>query len=353
MNQIKLILGVTLITISLGFPGVLAENSNLPGGNISASHSIEVLAPYLPGSETRLLPSNYDVWSCDWSPNGKALVFTGKIQGEDSLKMRVWYWELNPASEPALLTNTDQMADFAPRWSPDATKIGMMRRSFKSNNITSAIWLKDIPGGAGKQITVGPEDRDPSWAPDGANIVFSRGQGPYKADLISVNVTDGVTKVLLAKDGELLMNPWWGKDGKIYFTKFRPAPKTVTVSGKDYQVMDFGKGSIWAFNPDDNSELPIVVDECDNRTPVLSPDGTKLAFVSDRSLLKDLNSSGNNSKLDRGGLYIKDLKNDLLYFVTSKVGLNGASLSWSPDGKKIAFFTFRSIRPSIWVINLP
>ncbi len=336
------------IVIILGFAGTFAESSSLTGGNSAASQQALVFAPNLAGTETRLLPAGYDIWACDWSPGGKALVFAGKIQGEDSLKMRIWYQGLDPVSDLVPLTNTDQLVDFSPRWSPDGTKIAMTRRSFKSNLITSSIWWKEMPGGAGKQLTIGPEDRDPAWSPDGTRIIFSRSQGPYKSSLMVFDLTDATTKVLLSNEGELLNNPWWGKDGRIYFTKFSPGPKTVQVSGQTYSVMDFGKGSIWALNPADNSVTPVVVDDYDNRAPVLSPDGSKLAFVSDRNLLKD----GTN-KLDRGGLYIKDLKNNQIYFITGKVGLSGASLTWSPDGKKVAFFTFRSIRPSVWVITLP
>jgi Tol biopolymer transport system component len=82
--------------------------------------------------------------------------------------------------------------------------------------------------------------------------------------------------------------------------------------------------------------------------PVLSPDGQKLAFVSNRIPTKE-----GNGKFDRGSLFIKKMNNGDIYYITNKVGLNGGSLSWSPDGKKLAFFSFRSIRPSIWVINLP
>ena len=341
---------IFVLIIFLMTCGWVAAN---PGDSSPAGVEPVPLAPFLPGSETRLLPANYDIWSCDWAPGGKSLVFAGKMQGEDAVKMRIWYWPTDPAADPTQLTNTDQLIDFTPRWSPDGTCVVMTRRSFGkaaagSNSLTSAIWLKDISNGSGRQLTQGPEDRDPFWSPDGKRIVFSRGHGPYQAQLGLLNPADGSVKLLYGGDGELISSPYWGRDGKIYFTKQSPAAKTVTVSGQNYQVMDFGRGSIWAINPEDGKTTAVIEDEYDNRIPALSPDGTRLAFVSDRPTLKE-----GNGKFDRGSLIIKDLKPGRIYLVTTKVGLNGGSLSFSPDGKKLAFFTFRSIRPSVWVVNLP
>jgi Tol biopolymer transport system component len=265
--------------------------------------------------------------------------------------MRIWYWSLDPANDPVPLTNTDQFIDFSPRWSSDGTKIVMSRRSFgKSNNVnmSAAIWLKELPGGAGKQLSLGSEDRDPFWSPDGTQMVFSRGHGPYRGELFIINIASGDTKSLTGQEGELLTSPWWGKDGNIYYTKLSPAPKSVTVSGQNYQVMDFGRGSIWSINPTSNSINPVISDDYDNRLPALSPDGQKLAFVSNRIPTKE-----GNGKFDRGSLFIKKMNTGEMYYLTNKVGLIGGSLSWSPDGKKLAFFTFRSIRPAIWVINIP
>ncbi|HBE77322.1 MAG TPA: hypothetical protein DDW65_06010 [Firmicutes bacterium] len=345
----RLILGF-LVFCLIASAAVFADSSEQ--NNSQLLTQIPPLTPNLSGSEQQLLPKNFDVWSCDWAPDSKALIFSGKMQGEDSSKMRIWYWSLDPVSEPAPLTNTDQFIDFSPRWSPSGTKIVMSRRSFQlkftNSNTNSTIWLKELPGGAGKQLSSGTEDRDPFWSPDGTQLVFSRGQGPYRGQLYIVRITDGVTRLLAGQEGELLMSPWWGRDGNIYYTKLTPVPKTVVVSGQNYQVMDFGKGSIWSINPVTNMSSPVIKDEFDNRLPSLSPDGQKLAFVSNRIATKD-----GNGKFDRGSLFIKKISTGEIYFVTSKVGLNGGSLSWSPDGKKLAFFTFRSIRPAIWVINMP
>lgn len=310
--------------------------------------AVPFYAPNLAGTETRLLPESYDVWAGDWAPDGKSLVFAGKQQGKDATKMKIWFWGLDPAKNPVQLTDTDELMDYSPRWSPDGTKIAVTRRNFgKLNSTNSAIWVKEISGGAGRQLTQGPEDRDPFWSPDGTELAFSRGQGPYHSQLLTVNFDDGKTKTVAGETGELIYSPWWGRDGKIYYTKLCPAPRKVTVSREVYQVMDFGKGGIWSYNPINESNEPVVVDEYDNRGPALSPDGTKLAFISNRVPVKE-----GNGKFDRGSLYIKNLVSGEISFVTNKVGLVGGSLSWSPDGKKIAFFTFRSIRPAVWVISL-
>lgn len=310
--------------------------------------SVQAYAKDLAGSETRLLPESYDVWACDWAPDGKSLVFAGKEQGKDATKMKIWFWGLDPAKKPVQLTNTEELMDYSPRWSPDGAKIAITRRNFaKLNSTNSAIWIKEISDGAGRQLTQGPEDRDPFWSPDGTQVVFSRGQGPFQSQLLIVNVEDGTTKVVAGKAGELISSPWWGRDGKIYYTKLCPSAKNVTVSGEVYQVMDFGNGEIWSYDPNTKAHEPVIVDEYDNRSPALSPDGTKLAFISNRVPVKE-----GNGRYDRGSLYIKNLSSGEILFVTNKVGLVGGSLSWTPDGKKIGFFTFRSIRPAVWVISL-
>jgi len=123
---------------------------------------VPAYAPNLVGTETRLLPDTYDVWAGDWAPDGKSLAFAGKQQGKDATQMKIWLWNLAPEEKPIQLTGTEELMDYSPRWSPDGTKIAITRRNFgKLNSTNSTIWVKEISGGAGRQLTQGPEDREP------------------------------------------------------------------------------------------------------------------------------------------------------------------------------------------------
>jgi Tol biopolymer transport system component len=346
MKKWRLLLGASILMLFSSGVGAVQPDA-LASGRLPTPTVNTVPATQLAGTEMRLLPANYDVWSCEWAPNGKTIVFAGKMQGELSTKMRIWLWPIDPAADPAPFTNTESLTDFSPRWSPDGKQLVILRVTYGRTSAISGLWLKDTLSGNGKQLTSSSKDRDPFWAPDGTKIVFVRGNGPYQSQLMIADVADGTLTVLRSQPQEVLYSPWWGVNGKIYFAKLNPYQKDVTVTNQTYQVVDFGKGSIWSLDPRTQDLEAIVADEYDNRLPALSPDGTKLAYVSDRCVGKD-----GNGKFDRGSLYIKDLVTGETRFITNKVGLNGGSLTWSPDGKKLAFFTFRSIRPAIWVINL-
>jgi TolB protein len=126
--------------------------------------------------------------------------------------------------------------------------------------------------------------------------------------------------------------------------------KIVFISDRNYKGL-----SVWTMNPDGSSPMRLTDDKSRGEklpnfspvydaSPVWSPDGSKIAFISNRNYLFSLyvmNADGSNSRL-----------------VTDKV-MEAAAPAWSPDGGKIAFTAgisggFGMTRPSvdIYLVNI-
>jgi len=117
------------------------------------------------------------------------------------------------------------------------------------------------------------------------------------------------------------IEPAWSPDGsKLAFSSNRS-----------------GNYDIWAMNSDGSGPHNITNDPAYDDKPVWSPDGTSIAFVSDRSGNKDIwvvNSDGSGTPLQLTNLTIAD-----------------TDPTWSPDGTKIAFASNRSGNFDIWAMN--
>ncbi len=89
---------------------------------------------------------------------------------------------------------------------------------------------------------------------------------------------------------------------------------------------------IYSMRPDGTDRTRLTDNSADDYTPDISPDGTKVAFVSVRS--------GTNKVyvMNADGTDVKDLSGPFT---------GDSSPAWSPDGRKIAF----SYRGDIWVMN--
>ena len=170
--------------------------------------------------------------------------------------------------------------------------------------------------------------------------------------------------------------------------------KIVFSSDRDYQGL-----SIWSMNPDGSSptrltddksrteKLPKVSPVYDG-SPVWSPDGTKIALISNRNYLFSLyvmNADGSNAQLvaeliemgepawspngdkiafaagrrntfeqnkPTSDIYVVNVDGTGLTQLTRDSGFNG-SPNWSPDAKQIAFTSNRDSdgKPKIWVMN--
>ena len=221
----------------------------------------------------------------------------------------------------------------------------------------SEIYVMDVDGNNRIRLTNHPEeDSSPSWAPDGARIAFvsNRNGGNYQ---IYVMDTNGKNMRRLT-DGAYDWSPAWSPDGqwiafhskrdeeraKIYVvapdgTNLRrlagdiPSSDIEAAWSPDSQQLAFVSwrenwtGEIYVMNADGTNQRRLTHDGVTDRGPAWSPDGRKIAFwsVLDEDLIVAvMNADGTNRK---------NLTEETLD------GVQEMSLvpAWSPDGKMIAY----------------
>jgi WD40 repeat protein len=164
---------------------------------------------------------------------------------------------------------------------------------------------------------------EPSWSPDGTQIVFAAGH-PSELHLWIMDFFTGAATPLTQVSAVSDNNPAWSPDGtKIAFTR---------CGGSPFQC------DVWVVNADGTSPLNLTqTPDSDDRQPAWSPDGTKIAFSANRD----------------GNLEIYTMSSD----GSSPLRLTNTpdqdtSPDWSPDGTLIAFARFDAQQAStIWTMN--
>lgn len=112
-----------------------------------------------------------------------------------------------------------------------------------------------------------------------------------------------------------------GENGLIAFTTAR-----FSDSGRDICVMD----------PDGGHRVAVVEDPADERDVAWSPDGTRLAFASDRAGTYDI--------------YVLDVATNELHRLTTGPARD-LTPEWSPDGTEIAYISGGGERQGLYVMN--
>ena len=155
---------------------------------------------------------------------------------------------------------------------------------------------------------------------DGRVVAFVRGHAPNRDGWVAnpTSLPRGAERAIWAAQTSG-GTPWrLGPGGSPVLS---PDGATV-VFARDGQIYRYRVTRSPAETPVDRAEAPYIQAWGRNSDPTWSPDGSKLAFVSNRG--------------DHSFIAVYDLRRDSLSYLSPSVDFD-TSPTWSPDGKRIAF----------------
>ena len=243
-----------------------------------------------------------------------------------------------------------------PAWSPDGKRIAV--------SYLDRIWTMTADGKQARAITQDPSpktqdpiEREPAWSPDGNRIAFAadRGNG---FDIFVVSLKNGgaasapVAATTMPGDERW---PSWTADGRLVFAHRDPGSPWDLFLSSPIAGSEGWQAAIALTETKDSETYPRV-----------SPDGAKVAFVSERDSEDDVDlwwmsvpSAAISKPIPLGARPPKPVSSSV-----PAVGENGKPLratrmtrvrgdeaypSWAPDNTRVAFYAVREGIGSVWV----
>ncbi|MBV8514523.1 MAG: CehA/McbA family metallohydrolase [Acidobacteria bacterium] len=267
--------------------------------------------------------------SVTWSPDSRQVIYS----------MGGSLWRQNVDSNTAQQITDGSGYDYQPDWSPDGKSVAYV--SYQHDAME--LWMLDLATGNARQITKDAAvDIEPRWSSDGAKIVFvstayhgrfhifvmdAREQSARENQASIVRLTEE-TKSNLPRyyyaDYDTEIHPTWSRDGK----------EILFVSNRGHI---YGTGGFWRMRAEPGAEAhQIHYEETTWKSrPDFSPDGTKILYSSylgrQWHQLWVMPANGGDA------------------FSISYGDWDETYARWSPDGKRIAFISNRAGNTELWI----
>lgn len=204
--------------------------------------------------------------------------------------------------------------------SPDNKQIAISHNTVEDGQ--SRIYSMPIKGGIPTLLTPIAPSYLHGWSPDGKTLCYcAERNGEY--DIYTIPVDGGVetqlTNVLGLNDG-----PEYSPCGKhIWFNSVRT-----------------GLMQVWRMNVDGSEQIQITFDDYNNWFPHVSPDGTKVVYISyNKDEVAPSDHPANKNVEIRMMNYDGTDCRTLVKLFGGQGSLNVNS--WAPDGKQLAFVSYR------------
>lgn len=266
------------------------------------------------------------------------------------------------SAEPVRLTNTAQNEQVA-SWNKDG-KIGFVR--WKDEKTAESFFMNADGSEQAKQTAI-PDLRLGVWSPDGKMVVFWKQNDAGAAAYLARADGSGETKLSFSPE-----NIAWSPDSK------RIAYQSSANSSTNLRSYE-----LFVYSVESKKNFQLTQNGSFDGDPGWSPDGRKLAFVSDRDgnyeiyLMDDkgadirrlTNNPGHdsfpkfspdgtqilfNSNIDREttDIYLMNADGSNITRLTDWKSNELTRSGWSPDGTRIAFNSDRDGNDEIYVMNV-
>lgn len=262
--------------------------------------------------------------------------------------------------EPRVVTVEDlfRIADVgSPAVSPggDEVAYAVTTHDLKGNSSSTRIWIAALDGSASRPMTLaGSDASDPRWSPDGSRLAFlaARGEGA-RTQVWALErsggearplteIEQGVSSFAWSPDGTRLVLVI--KDRKPEPAAGEPQPPWVIDRlqfKQDYVgYLDRRRDHLYVLDLASGQLRQLTGGDFDDSAPAWSPDGSRIAFVSNRTADPDRNYDSD--------IWLVQAAADAPDGPPVKVSTSTAaddSPTWSPDGTRLAWLT--STRPEI------
>ena len=252
----------------------------------------------------------------DWSPDGKYIAFAGQSG--------IYLLSLEDSTVRRITAPPSTVEDWGPSFSPDGQKVMFVRN--REIGAPDEIRATPITGGEGVHLFSerGRISSAPQWSFDGRAVIFSSNRSGHPA-LYRVSLDAPDSAVEIKEAGSPAWNPTVSRHG--YRMVYERLLRSVSIWQMNLNARRDKRPYLTVSSTSDTDQGP---------GPQFSPDGKRLAYMSDRSGTMEIwisNSDGSNG------------------FQLSAVGGAGTP-RWSPDSLSVAFDVATTSGSKIVTMNL-